>query len=544
MQKPKRREEKEECYQRRKEEKGSHFFKIIHSTCTEDGRLAIPQKFTRNFGKELSSTVVLKVPSGKEWNVQLKEDEGLVWFQKGWDAFVEYHSICVGHLLVFRYEGKSLFSVVICDMSASEIEYPCDSDDLEEPDFETGSETSSELENQEDDSVEILDNGNEENRPQWERSNAHIVVDKISQVVLPNFYCRGNGEPTMGPLRSFRSRWVDNKNMLLTKNMDSEQDFVPCAYDMQRPTEFVADRETTNIKQQDCELFGSIFKRVAEGGEVGCIYLNNNELTSPAPPKYTFRRPSCDDPYHLKNVEGPQESYSSFVYSGVPSNGGNIAHSKTVGVDANCSTKQEVRISDSSIVCMKRQGENVSGPRRLVSLREKERGIIPARAFTPENPLSTVTMGRSYVQGTCILYLPNILAKTCAVSVTGRFLEAQEKTRAIIARTGFSSDNPFCVVTMRPTYVSGNFSLNLPTAFAKKYLKESQGIILRISNGGMWYTRRQGEESRKLGNGWRAFVLDNQLKEDDVCIFELVDRKHLELKVLMFRELQHVLMSS
>ncbi|KAF5189722.1 B3 domain-containing transcription factor vrn1 [Thalictrum thalictroides] len=128
MQKSKIKEE--QCYQRTREEKGkgSHFFKIIHSSCIQDRRLVIPKKFIRNFGKELANVVVLKVPSKKHWEVELVEDEGQVWFQNDWQRFMEYHSISVGHFLVFRYDGNSQFSVVILDTTASEIEYLCDID--------------------------------------------------------------------------------------------------------------------------------------------------------------------------------------------------------------------------------------------------------------------------------------------------------------------------------------------------------------------------------------------------------------------------------
>ena len=45
-------------------------------------------------------------------------------FCNGWQNFVEYHSICYGYFLVFRYEENSSFHVLIFDKTATEIQYP------------------------------------------------------------------------------------------------------------------------------------------------------------------------------------------------------------------------------------------------------------------------------------------------------------------------------------------------------------------------------------------------------------------------------------
>ena len=54
----------------------------------------------------------------------LKKADYNIWFCNGWQDFVEYHSICYGYFLVFRYEGNSSFHVLIFDKTATEIQYP------------------------------------------------------------------------------------------------------------------------------------------------------------------------------------------------------------------------------------------------------------------------------------------------------------------------------------------------------------------------------------------------------------------------------------
>ncbi|KAK7851534.1 b3 domain-containing transcription factor vrn1 [Quercus suber] len=62
---------------------------------------------------ELSTIVTITAPYGGIWQVGLKKADNNIWFYNGWQDFVEYHSICYGYFLVFRYEGNSSFHVLI-----------------------------------------------------------------------------------------------------------------------------------------------------------------------------------------------------------------------------------------------------------------------------------------------------------------------------------------------------------------------------------------------------------------------------------------------
>ncbi|KAK3002807.1 hypothetical protein RJ639_019373 [Escallonia herrerae] len=101
-----------------------HFFKIIDRDIVQDQRLRLPRKFVSEYGNTLSDTVFLDVPIGAKWEVGLVKSDGDVWLWDGWKEFVSRCSIGLWHFLVFRYEGNSIFHIIICDMSASEIEYP------------------------------------------------------------------------------------------------------------------------------------------------------------------------------------------------------------------------------------------------------------------------------------------------------------------------------------------------------------------------------------------------------------------------------------
>ncbi|PIA43361.1 hypothetical protein AQUCO_01900028v1 [Aquilegia coerulea] len=92
----------------------------------------IPKKFLTRYGKYMSNDVVLKVCGCMAWRVELRKADGFACFQNGWKEFVEHYSICAGHYLVFRYNRKSQFGVIIFGLSGNEIDYSRSSNNLGE----------------------------------------------------------------------------------------------------------------------------------------------------------------------------------------------------------------------------------------------------------------------------------------------------------------------------------------------------------------------------------------------------------------------------
>lgn len=89
----------------------------------------IPDAFMRKYGYDLEDIVVLKVPTGATWQVELVRNEinlGGTLLQKGWERFAEFYFIEKYYFLVFEYLGNSQFHVFIFDQTALEIEYPVD----------------------------------------------------------------------------------------------------------------------------------------------------------------------------------------------------------------------------------------------------------------------------------------------------------------------------------------------------------------------------------------------------------------------------------
>ncbi|XP_030923313.1 B3 domain-containing transcription factor VRN1-like [Quercus lobata] len=91
---------------------------------------------------------VLTIPNGRKWNVKLTKHDGEVWFENGWCEFASCHALTMGHLVAFRYEGNSAFSVLVFDATATEIEYPLD----DQPQVHSMEDNESD-----DNSIEIMD---------------------------------------------------------------------------------------------------------------------------------------------------------------------------------------------------------------------------------------------------------------------------------------------------------------------------------------------------------------------------------------------------
>ncbi|WCJ35344.1 AP2/B3-like transcriptional factor family protein [Euphorbia peplus] len=90
--------------------------------------------------------------------------------------------------------------------------------------------------------------------------------------------------------------------------------------------------------------------------------------------------------------------------------------------------------------------------------------------------------------------------------------------QAILSPEGFLS-------VMKPTYVRKKYVLNIPYAWMTKNLTfgKNHDVILRV-NENTWKARVfcciSPQNRGFLGGGWKRFVLDNNLHEFDVCVFE------------------------
>ncbi|XP_057991271.1 B3 domain-containing transcription factor VRN1-like isoform X2 [Hevea brasiliensis] len=121
-------------------------------------------------------------------------------------------------------------------------------------------------------------------------------------------------------------------------------------------------------------------------------------------------------------------------------------------------------------------------------------------------------------------------------------LTAEEKANAFHrASTNFKSGNPYFMIAMPPSFHS---RLNIPATAAREYFNKSGAVTLNTVDGKTWSVRYSYKEysrnklSAKLNNGWRKFAKENHLEVGDVCVFELINRIDITLKVVIFQHIK------
>ncbi|OIT06486.1 PREDICTED: uncharacterized protein LOC109211655 isoform X1 [Nicotiana attenuata] len=116
---------------------------------------------------------------------------------------------------------------------------------------------------------------------------------------------------------------------------------------------------------------------------------------------------------------------------------------------------------------------------------------------------------------------------------------AKEMVLAYQRAKAFTSENPFFICFMQPSYVSsaiGPMQLSITLPIARKFFATKHSdVILQNSSKRSWAVKCSlGTVNAKLTSGWKEFVLDNNLKVGDVCVFERVSRSKLLFNVIIF----------
>nr|XP_009779741.1 PREDICTED: B3 domain-containing protein Os03g0619600-like [Nicotiana sylvestris] len=116
---------------------------------------------------------------------------------------------------------------------------------------------------------------------------------------------------------------------------------------------------------------------------------------------------------------------------------------------------------------------------------------------------------------------------------------AKEIVLAYQRAKAYTSENPFFICFIQPSYVSsasGPMQLSITLSRAKKFFATRHSdVVLQVSSKKSWAVKCiLGTFNAKLTSGWKEFVLDNNLKVGDVCVFEMVSRAKLLFNVIIF----------
>lgn len=78
-------------------------------------KMIIPDKFVKKFKGQISKVIKLEAPDGNKYDVQATRDLNKIVLGSGWATFATFYELKEGCVLVFRYIGDSHFRVLIFD---------------------------------------------------------------------------------------------------------------------------------------------------------------------------------------------------------------------------------------------------------------------------------------------------------------------------------------------------------------------------------------------------------------------------------------------
>ncbi|WVY91778.1 hypothetical protein V8G54_037292 [Vigna mungo] len=110
-------------------------------------------------------------------------------------------------------------------------------------------------------------------------------------------------------------------------------------------------------------------------------------------------------------------------------------------------------------------------------------------------------------------------------------LNQPNETRAREVACNFISCNPFFTIVITPSHVM-EYRMNVPDL--EGIIEKKEYMVLQRGERS-WRVRMLFNNARyRFGAGIRLFLTENELKERDICIFELINKDNCIFKVYVF----------
>ncbi|KAK8674024.1 hypothetical protein V6N13_112330 [Hibiscus sabdariffa] len=541
--------------------KTPHFFKIILEDTIQDKKLGIPRKFVKKYGNGLSNSVLLTVPSGDTWHVELTKSDGVVWLQNGWQEVVEFYSLKNGYFLVFKYEGNGKFLLLIFDMSASEIEYPCKSH------------------------IEGHKSGEQVCLKPVKEEAKDVTCGEITQMTPPSKETRKKRSQVScsKPRKKQKTNKKDKNENICEDLSNAEEDI---------NTVVPGDALAFGAKEDSCD------ELLHETPPCKETRKKKSRASSSKPRKKRKNGRTLSDGNDCEDLSNCEEDLQTKVPGDALAFGASELYAKArLRASAFKSenpfflvTMQPYYINPGRKMCIPKDftlkflkekvgdltlctsdGKTWSGNyHRYISKDKYTKAIIHIgwKPFVQDNNLEAgdvcvfELISQTEIKLKVIIY--RVCHDTSSSSPLGGIEDAgnvssstlgstkpkhnglkrpmthNEKAIAI-ERTGcFQSKNPFFKVVMQPRYLTIRCSLSVPYKFVKRYLDEEKDeAILQVANGRTWIVKfavkvvTGGQHKAEFSN-WRTFAKGNNLEVGDVCVFELINRHENSFKVSIF----------
>ncbi|KAL5557165.1 hypothetical protein UlMin_039401 [Ulmus minor] len=532
--------------------KTPHFFAIILKWNLQEKKLPIPKKFVKKYGKTLSNMVLVKLPCGSEWKMELKHDDGKVCFQKDWQEFTAHYSIDEGHLLVFQYEGNSKFHVVILDKTCTEIDYPPLIPDHLVPDIDEDQQVPRREEVEDDDVVEIFEDiscsPKMREKPSAPCSGPHNRRNTSPSKAQSNLFrhkpegnqCEGieiGNSKSKGISQSSNSEIKEEQHLPTTGDRGQPTISRKRKYEVNKHGGEMLNKREKHVALQKSREFKSdspFFKVVMQPS-----YIEGKGMSVPT--RFARRHLSKDLGSLILRVSGEQKTWiANYIFRKYDSSGLRailrgewmaFARENNLEVGDVCVfvLHRDIEVSFEVVIFHENGNSKATmSPEGTAGVSEKKGEAV--RVEREESPK----------QASKCMSTPQVTSlkrkRTRFSKLTSEKFEALEKVKC------FKSEKPYFSVVICPSHLTDR--LSFPFQFTKKYLTEKINYVaLKVSGQKKtWSAKCTSLLHTTFGNclrlsfGWLKFARENTLEVGDVCIFVLHKDNGVSFEVIIFRD--------
>ncbi|KAL6622537.1 hypothetical protein ACP70R_032416 [Stipagrostis hirtigluma subsp. patula] len=439
------------------------FCKVIVSSDFKN-KLTIPKKFATSVRGQISEEVKLEVPNRKVYKVNVAVEQNDLVLGSGWASFASAYDLKLGDFLVFTYTGPSHIKVRIFDPSNCEKECSC-----------VVMDTSRHVQQR------SISHDNHMQPPTSKRLPIHCNASSSHIRKTPKT------SPTDSPSEK-STQDVDTKEPLNSIGFLKSCLVFPMGCNMTSEQKAEIDSREQEIRSQIPLYITAIDATTVAGGFL--VISKDYAIKHHLDKNWTIR---------LSQLDGRKTWLIAL-------------NMKTVGCYA-LSTGWLDFIRDNRL---------------------KEGDIC---IFEPLKSQRRVTLIFHPLKNSCRSkppgYVPSSGCPTDGVTETGYVvsrkteLNDQQKRKILEKVRAIQSLDTVFVQIMHTCNVAGNCFVELCSAYAKKYLRGGYQPIslLHPNNSHTWDAEIEVMKNRhKLVRGWRQFVDDNNLKLNDICLFELMEK--------------------
>ncbi|KAK8698269.1 hypothetical protein V6N13_114394 [Hibiscus sabdariffa] len=477
--------------------------------------MALPKRFVTAFGNDVSDSVIVRAATGPEWKVELMKHDGEIWLTNGWKDFVDYFSLKYGSLLIFRYEGRSRFYVLmIFDQTTFEIEYPIGVGD-DEVELPTPKVEEVEITTRTEKTPVLCYSPRKRRRTNL--SSGMVGTDLFTVLSMSMFTGKtGTKEAGRAMSAAPRTSTSSTANCFRSGNpffvVNVRKSYIN-GRDLHIPAAFARNylaREETKadvvgsevkanavLKDRDGRTWPVLLKickmyRLAQFGYGWTAFASDNGL-------------QVGDSCAFELLEGPEMSFRVTILWKTEDSDRHTAHGSTRGHvryerELNGRSQFECGYSSKNVVI---SSSTTNKEFRL--LRRK----VKAEDGKNDQAMQTFAIQR-------------ILNKRIARSV-----ESASELR---------SDHPFFKVVITASFLQLGYP-SIPGQFCDKHMERIPEDATVIFKGKSWPMRiiTCSDRAGRFSSGWKAFALENKLRVGDFCVFEMI-KKNSVFKVSIFRD--------